>query len=69
MVPSDSYARLVDLFVDALPLRKLGFTYAQHESQGRPPYHPAVLLKLYRYGYRHGLRPSFMHHLQKRTIY
>jgi hypothetical protein len=32
MVHSDSYARLVDLFVDALPLSKLGFTYAQHES-------------------------------------
>jgi hypothetical protein len=32
MVHSDSYARLEDLFVDALPLSKLGFTYAQHES-------------------------------------
>jgi transposase len=69
MVHSDSYARLVDLFVDALPLSKLGFTYAQHESQGRLPYRLAVLLKLYRYGYRHGLRSSFMHHQQKRTIY
>jgi transposase len=58
MVHSDSYARLVDLFVDALPLSKLGFTHAQHESQGRPPYHPGVLLKLYMYGYRHGLRSS-----------
>jgi hypothetical protein len=32
MVYSDSYNRLVDLFVDALPLSILGFTYAQHES-------------------------------------
>ena len=58
MVHQDSYARLVDLFVEALPLDKLGFTHAQHESQGRPPYHPSVLLKLYMYGYRHGLRSS-----------
>lgn len=58
MVHEDSYARLVDLFVDALPLDKLGFTHVQHEAQGRPPYHPAVLLKLYMYGYRHGLRSS-----------
>jgi len=58
MVHEDSYARLVDLFVEALPLDKLGFTHVEHESQGRPPYHPTVLLKLYMYGYRHGLRSS-----------
>lgn len=58
MVHENSFARLVDLFVEALPLDKLGFTHVQHETQGRPPYHPAVLLKLYMYGYRHGLRSS-----------
>jgi transposase len=69
MVHSDSYARLVDLFVDALSLNKLGFTHAQHESQGRPPYHPGVLLKLYMYCYRYGLPSIYMQHQQKRTIY
>ena len=58
MVDQNSYARLVDLFVDALPLDQLGFTHCNHEVQGRPPYHPSVLLKLYMYGYRHGLRSS-----------
>ncbi|MAM34953.1 MAG: DDE transposase [Micavibrio sp.] len=58
MVHEDSYARLMDVFVKALPLDKLGFTHVEHETQGRPPYHPAVLLKLYMYGYRHGLRSS-----------
>jgi len=58
LVGEDSYARLVDLFVEALPLESLGFTHVEHESQGRPPYHPKVLLKLYMYGYRHGLRSS-----------
>jgi len=58
MVHQDSYARLVDLFVDALPLEELGFSHAKHELTGRPPYHPSVLLKLYMYGYRHGIRSS-----------
>lgn len=58
MVDQNSYARLVDLFVDALPLEDLGFSHVNHESTGRPPYHPSVLLKLYMYGYRHGLRSS-----------
>ncbi len=58
MVSRDSYARVVDLFVDGLPLEELGFKQAVHEQTGRPPYHPSVLLKLYMYGYRHGLRSS-----------
>ena len=58
MVHQDSYARLVDLFVYALPLEELGFSYAKHELTGRPPYHPSVLLKLYMYGYRHGIRST-----------
>lgn len=58
LVAEDSYARLVDVFVDALPLEDLGFTHTACQKEGRPPYHPAVLLKLYMYGYRHGLRSS-----------
>jgi len=58
LVAEDSYARLVDVFVDALPLEELGFTQTTCQKEGRPPYHPAVLLKLYMYGYRHGLRSS-----------
>ena len=56
LVSTDSYARLVDLFVEALPIEKLGFKHSTFEKEGRPPYHPKVLLKLYMYGYRHGLR-------------
>lgn len=58
LVSKDSYARLVDLFVDSLPLEDLGFQHATYEKEGRPPYHPAALLKLYMYGYRHGIRSS-----------
>ena len=36
----------------------LGFAKAQCADTGRPPYDPAVLLKLYLYGYLHRLRSS-----------
>jgi transposase len=42
--------------VDSLDLEKLGF--ASLASQGRPPYHPADLLKLFIYGYMNRMRSS-----------
>src|SRR6056300_442975 len=56
MVPSDNTVRLIDLFVDALNLEDMGFESLS--SQGRPPYHPADLLKLYIYGYMNRMRSS-----------
>lgn len=47
MVDKNSYARLVDLFVESLPMDELGFLHSSHVSEGRPPYYPKVLLKLY----------------------
>jgi hypothetical protein len=32
-------------------LQKPGFTNTVHKAEGRPPFAPAVLLKLYLYGY------------------
>jgi transposase len=43
--------RVVDAFVDELDLAKLGFGRAVPADTGRPAYHPAVMLKLYVYGY------------------
>ncbi|CAI8183852.1 MAG: Uncharacterised protein [Formosa sp. Hel1_33_131] len=37
MVDQNSYARLVDLFVQSLPLEQFGFTHTTHETTGRPP--------------------------------
>jgi len=56
MVPQDNTVRLIDLFVDALNLQDMGFESLS--SQGRPPYHPADLLKLYIYGYMNRMRSS-----------
>src|SRR3954471_13292376 len=57
-VSTDNPVRLIDAFVDKLELHKLGFTNTVHKSEGRPPYAPAVLLKLYLYGYLNKIRSS-----------
>ncbi|KXN98187.1 transposase, partial [Aequorivita aquimaris] len=49
MVPEENSVRFIDRFVGALDLEELGF--AALPAQGRPPYDPADLLKLYIYGY------------------
>jgi len=43
--------RAVDAFVEELDLKQLGFAGADPAATGRPAYHPAMLLKLYIYGY------------------
>jgi hypothetical protein len=48
-VSADNAVRLMDAFIDKLDLQKLGFTGTVHKSEGRPPYAPGVLLKLYLY--------------------
>ncbi len=50
--------RVVDVFVDELELRKLGFDGVAPAATGRPSYHPAVLLKLYIYGYLNRIQSS-----------
>ena len=57
MVCADSWARVVDLFVEILPLDELGFNNIL-AIQGRPPYKVSDLLKLYLYGYKNKLRSS-----------
>ena len=57
-VGADNPVRLIDAFIDKLELPKLGFTNTIHKSEGRPPYAPSVLLKLYLYGYLNKIRSS-----------
>jgi transposase len=52
--------RFLDAFVASLDLHALGFAKARCADTGRPPYDPAVLLKLYLYGYLHRVRSSRM---------
>lgn len=50
--------RVVDVFVDELDLGRLGSDGIDPASTGRPAYHPAVLLKLYIYGYLNRIQSS-----------
>jgi transposase len=47
-VNEDNPVRVVDVFVEGLHLAALGFEGVTPAKAGRPAYHPAVLLKLYR---------------------
>lgn len=50
--------RVVDVFVDELDLVNLGFEGAIPADTGRPAYHPAILLKIYIYGYLNRIQSS-----------
>ncbi len=50
--------RVVDVFVDELNLVSLGFDGAIPADTGRPAYHPAILLKIYIYGYLNRIQSS-----------
>ena len=58
LVPEDHVCRVIDAFVESLEMAELGFGKARPAGTGRPPYDPADLLKLYRYGYLHQVRSS-----------
>jgi len=57
-VGEDNAVRVVDVFVDGLELRELGFGRVDPKPTGRPSYHPSVLLKLYIYGYLNRVQSS-----------
>ena len=57
-VAADNPVRLIEAFVEKLELEKIGFHKLVHKSEGRPPYEPSVLLKLYLYGYLNKIRSS-----------
>ena len=57
-VSADNAVRLMDAFIDKLNLQQLGFQKTVHKTEGRPPYEPGVLLKLYLYGYLNRIRSS-----------
>src|SRR5256885_10130555 len=57
-VSAEAPARFIDAYAEGLDFAALGFTHAQPADTGRPPYHPADLLKLYLYGYLNRIRSS-----------
>lgn len=57
-IAEDNPVRVVDVFVQELDLRALGFEGVDPALTGRPAYHPGVLLKLYIYGYLNRIQSS-----------
>lgn len=58
MVDPESIARVIDTFVDGLDLAELGFRRTVAAKEGRPPYAPGSMLKLYLYGNQKTIRSS-----------
>ncbi|MDH3889266.1 MAG: IS1182 family transposase [Gammaproteobacteria bacterium] len=56
-ITEDSTVRVIDVFVDELDLSGLGFKMTP-EATGRPGYHPALMLKLFIYGYLNRVQSS-----------
>jgi transposase len=56
-IDPDNEVRIIDLFVESLTLKNYGFRIDFPEN-GRPAYHPSVLLKLFIYGYMNKVRST-----------
>jgi transposase len=57
-VAPDSWARIVDLFVNSLPMATFGFKNATLNTEGNIPYCPSDMFKLFLYGYRKRIRSA-----------
>jgi len=56
MVDDQSLVRIIDAFVDMLDLQSFDFRYFQLKKEGRPPFHPATMMKIFLYGYHYSIR-------------
>jgi transposase len=57
-IEPDNAVRFIEAFVEQLDLKQLGYNFNTLRTEGRPPFHPTVFLKLYLYGYLNGIRSS-----------
>ena len=57
-IADDNPVRVVDAFIGELDMVALGFEGATPATTGRPSYHPAVMLKVYLYGYLNRIQSS-----------
>ena len=57
-IEAENPVRVIEVFVDELDLGELGFAGVEPLATGRPSYHPAVMLKIYIYGYLNRIQSS-----------
>jgi len=57
-VDADNPVRAIDSYVDSVDLGAMGLLTCSNASDGQPAYHPALLLKIYLYGYLNSIKSS-----------
>lgn len=57
-VTEDNPVRVIDVFIEGLDLETLWFERVIAKGKGSSGYHPAILLKLYIYGYLNRVQSS-----------
>ena len=56
LVENNAMVRVIDAFIDSLDFTEFGFNYFQLNREGRPPFHPSTMMKIYLYGYQNSIR-------------
>lgn len=58
LIDDDNAVRVIEAFVNAIDLTRIGIQEYKLKSEGRPPFKANLFLKLYLYGYLNGIRSS-----------
>ena len=58
LMDKNNEVRFIDTFVNSLDVVEIGFKDVRNNKNGRPPFHPKDLIKLYIYGYLNKIRSS-----------
>lgn len=58
IISKDNPVRFIDVYIEKIDLKKLGFITSGESNTGRPAYRPSTLLKIYIYGYLNRIRSS-----------
>ena len=57
-ISAENEVRVIDMYVESLDLKKMGFKKTEPNKKGTNMYNPKDMLKLYIYGYKNGIRSS-----------
>jgi len=58
MIADDNPVRAIDVVVEQMDIPSLGFKYSETKANGRKPFNPTDMFKLYSYSYFNGIRSS-----------
>ena len=58
MISEENPVRAIDMVVESMKIREVGFVYGEPKETGRKAYNPEDMFKLYAYSYYNGIRSS-----------